>query len=211
MSTAFPGPDELDGELSDDLRSRVKAELDPGERLLWVARPIFKPPPLRGVFIGAVVAGVYLLFFVPSLPYLIAIVINARDAPGALILGLGLFLIWFVVLLYTLGAWRHRKVQIATMLGTIYALTDHRAITWIPTGRKGAITVSSFPSGTLKSIHRIERPDGSGDVLFNASRTVFVEDMIWEPPGFRNVADVRQVERHLRRILTLEPERTPVP
>jgi len=34
--------DELVGDLANDLRARVKSELEPGERLLWAARSV--PP-----------------------------------------------------------------------------------------------------------------------------------------------------------------------
>jgi hypothetical protein len=55
--------DDLEGHLDDDLRARVKVELEPGERLLWAGRS--DPPSERfgwGYFVfGAIAAFFFLL------------------------------------------------------------------------------------------------------------------------------------------------------
>lgn len=69
----------------------------------------------------------------------------------------------------------------------VYALTDRRAITWSPLWNwKGSLVVCSYYPGMLKSVTRIENPDGTGDVLF--ATEPFTRD------GYFGVNKVRLVE-----------------
>ena len=43
--------------MPDDFRRRLLADLSPGERILWVGRPVFRRLPPEGVFLAAVVAA----------------------------------------------------------------------------------------------------------------------------------------------------------
>ena len=97
------------------------------------------------------------------------------------------------------GMNRRRRVA-----GRLYALTDSRAIIWEPLPKTDAVTVHTFPKGTIRGEHvrRLQFPDGSGDILFRNAYEV--------PKGFFGVADVRRVEELIRRFL-LAPEPSPNP
>jgi hypothetical protein len=84
----------------------------------------------------------------------------------------------------------------------VYALTDRRAIIWLPK-QASAVAVHTFQPGTIRAeeLHRVERRDGSGDVVF---RRHFI------PTGFREVANVRRVEELVRRFLVI-PGQGPEP
>jgi hypothetical protein len=111
---------ELEDGLNDDLRARVKNELEPGERLLW--------------------------------------------------------------------AGRHRLVN------TCYAITDRRVIMWTPEPRGDAVGVQALGRGQIKSLVRIERPDGSGHLEFYGRFK------------FTYVPEVRRVEQIVRsNLMTSEP------
>jgi len=102
----------------------------------------------------------------------------------------------------TISAWNHRRTEIARTGGTLYALTDRRAIIWVPEDRRGTVAVHSFRPGQVGRVHRIERPDGSGDVIFALSRDVGYP---FTPEGFKGIAGVRRVEEQVRRTLVPEP------
>ncbi len=68
MGDAFLDDANLPGDdFSEDLRGRVKQELDPGERLLWAGRPLPLPPraPIGPIVWGAI-AGVLLAVAIAS-------------------------------------------------------------------------------------------------------------------------------------------------
>ena len=68
MTTPAPfDSDEIAGDLADDLRGRVKSELDPDERLLWVSRAQFVAPfgclaSGMGVGVALATAAIALMF-----------------------------------------------------------------------------------------------------------------------------------------------------
>jgi len=65
---ALTVPDEIVGGLSDDLRGRVKSELEPGERLLWASVPLVDPERIAfGTALGLLSAVAFLLFAVAGI------------------------------------------------------------------------------------------------------------------------------------------------
>jgi hypothetical protein len=189
--------------LPDWLASRLNAELRPGETLVWTGRPV---PALaaRGAWIFSLVGGVMLIPMV-----VMAVVIGAIVAVVALLAKSPCFLLvllpFFTVLLVIVAlvalvpflARRHVK-------NTVYALTNLRAIIW----QKGpfAFQVRSFAREQLLEFQRTERPDGTGDLIF--------EQVPWHDGhghqhlrtiGFTSIARVRDVEELIRATLLTPP------
>lgn len=203
MSDALPGPAEFDGELSDDLRGRVKVEIEPGERLLWAARATHaKSPPFGCAASGTAVVIVATLTALA----LWTIDFTGRPSNGLqFVLGLVSLFLTLLVLPGAVSAWNHRRTEIARVVGTLYALTDRRAIIWVPQDRKGTVAVHSFRRGQVSRVHRIERPDGSGDVFFSLAEGA---GQPWSTPeGFKGIPEVRRVEDLTRRVLLMSPSR----
>lgn len=199
----WPAAAGIGDELSEELRGRVKTELDPGERLLWAARPILKPPlPVTGFVAGGLTAalllGVALVCFAFSLrdarpPG------NRGEIPGTVGLGLLCFCAAVVVILGLWASVGQRRVATAKRGGTLYALTDRRAIIWSPE-RRGAVKFETVARGSITGVYRREFPDGTGDVLFRGPG--YNPELEYDgPTGFESVADVRRVEEQVRRTL----------
>jgi hypothetical protein len=79
----------------------------------------------------------------------------------------------------------------------VYALTDLRAITWTPWPNSPAVEIRTVARGSITSLHRLEYPDGSGDVMFSAP----TESGRSGASGFERIADVRRIEDLVRRTL----------
>lgn len=193
--------DDWDEEFGDDIlgegdRARVKAELDQSERLLWIGRPIDRAAPLGRGF--AVFAAIDAIAWVGAA--LATLSIRRRgwghgDAAGAVTLALavaGMLSCGLALFLLLRRSTRRR------LAGTLYALTDRRAILWQPSARGGGVEVHSFGRGAAKRVHRVEYPDGSGDVVFQQSTEM---DALGTPRGFEKVAEVVRVERLVREAL----------
>ena len=104
------------------------------------------------------------------------------------------FPIFFVGNFFTKGNERRK------LAGQVYALTDRRAVIWVPAERS-AVAVHTFQRGAIdgKALHRVQYPDGSGDVLFQGHYYAGVA-------GFLGIAEVRRVEELVRRFL-VDPNR----
>lgn len=180
----------------------VKPELRPGERLLWAGRgrprgrgaapnanPLIAPLFAVGLcFLGGVLFAAHLGAF--------GKIFKDRGDEGlALMFGLLASGLGLVVGIGSAGGWWLRRSSRARPRESLYALTDRRAITWQPEGRSDAIAVRSYTRGKFKDVHRVEYPDGTGDVICNTPG-----DDYWATCRFEGVADVRRVEeiaRHL--------------
>src|SRR5262245_43935352 len=111
--------------LSPIMKVRAQAELAAGEQLLWAGRARRLAPPASWettilAFIGALLVGGLLLSFGPAGFFLLL----------CLVVGGGLLAV-------TLR--RHPQVE-----GSFYALTDRRAILWLPARPAGSYQVRSF-------------------------------------------------------------------
>src|SRR4051812_9548997 len=141
-----------DSSLPPALADRVAAELAPDERLLWIGQPrldLATRPAFFLVPFGVVFAGFALVWMM-----------GATLLTGGLLAPCGLPFIAVGIGLIASPVWlRHRARK------TLYGLTDRRAIVWEP-GWFGAITVRSYTAAGLSRMSRIERSDGSGDLIF---------------------------------------------
>lgn len=93
----------------------------------------------------------------------------------------------------------------------LYAITNQRAII-LRSGRY--LSVSSYSKRAIGQVHRIERPDGSGDLIFagNAPYGSYGSNQsnagtasTGRPGTFSALPNVRLVERILLKMLTEEP------
>jgi hypothetical protein len=78
---------------------------------------------------------------------------------------------------------------------TLYAITNRRVII-LSSGRNAR--VSSYPRHAIKQVQRIERPDGSGDLIFAGNPAYGNSCRVWT---FSALPDVRLVEQKLLRML----------
>jgi hypothetical protein len=202
---SWPGLGMFLDDLPDDLRARIKSELVPGERLIWVARGLLRPPssgdlPDRGCLLFAVglfaLSGACLAAFYGLWGGLLA------GSPGWATSGLLAGVLWALLMMGMIGSWFENRGQAKRSANSVFALTDRRAITWIPlSDQDKGVEIHSIGRGKVGHIHRIEHPDGSGDVLFCSSpdRTKDSQRL-----GFRAIPEARRVEGLAREVL-LEP------
>src|SRR5262249_847642 len=121
-------------------------------------------------------------------------------------LGIFLCLIGGVTMIATLANWNNRRVQRRRQENVCYAVTDRRAVMWIPEPKSDAVRVLSVPGGQIKNLERVERPDGSGNLEFPWPR--HSRQLPWKPYGFEHIPDVRRVEQIVRNNLLRDESRT---
>lgn len=202
-------PPELDltvSALPQELRDRVRGELRAGERLLWIGQPL----PGRAfwsalpIILFAIPWTAFAVFWVAS-----AVWMTGRAPGGGIgalfscfpLFGVPFILIGLAMLSTPLWAWRQAA-------HTCYALTDQRAILWEGRWYSGA-EVRSYGPPDLTRLVRIERSDGSGDLVFEELLSLTYNKgrmaNTTSQRGFLNIAHVRGVESLLRRALLGEP------
>jgi hypothetical protein len=189
--------------LPDALATRLRAELQPGETLIWTCRPIASVAA-RPAWIFSLVGGVMLVPMV-----LISLVMAAIFLGLALLaksICIALFLVpFFAVLLVIIGMVVCMPFFARYSAGnTVYALTDRRAIIW----QKGpwAFHVRSFAREQLGAIQRNERPDGTGDLIFEQIPYHDDHGHHLRSIGFTSIARVRDVEDLIRATLLTSPD-----
>lgn len=198
---AAPAPDEIGDGLGVELRARVKSELEPGERLLWVATAC--PGPGRtskGYLAWCLVALASSV--VDGFSWAEIFRNPLREIGGRLFLGLCLGIVGLFAVLGLFFNRKHKRSVRVRLANTLYALTERRAIIRSPELSSGAVKVVIIPRGSVSGVYRVEYPDGSGDVLLKARAQDFqYGDEYWGPCGFRGVAEVRRVAEQVRRTL----------
>lgn len=172
------------------METSLSNELLEGEELIWSGRPAEGKksiaPSARKLQIGALVYAVLGLVLM-----LVALIVEIRIGdlqagkesfifiPGFLIFIIGILLFFF------------GKMIDFTPKSTVYAITTQRVIV-LHGGRY--LRVISFDKRAIKQVQRVERPDGSGDLLFfgvSASSGEYGNSV------FRAISNVRLVERKL--------------
>ncbi len=186
--------------LAEGLAGLVKPELQPGERLLWAGAEGDRPSGIARTPASA------LLWIVTSFG-LSSATFYAELGPlrgrfprfdGLLFLvGVVSGLVGVVTSLVWLGAHVDRWTGRHRALRRTYALTDRRAIIWVPRRTSTAVEVFAFHRGSIKNLNRVEFPDGSGDVRFGNPH----DESYLGPTGFEKIAEVRRVEELVRRTL----------
>jgi hypothetical protein len=186
--------------LGEDLRARAKSELEPGERLLWAAR---SSPPPQSVGIGHVVAGGIALVLVVAGLAIIVLEINRSRVPfnreSPLPLGIAIGAIGAVIAIAVIGSWISSGQERRRRERFCYAITDRRAIAWVPEPNGDAVRIHSLPRGNLNDVIRIERPDGSGSLEFVPRKDC--NHYFGHTDWIKDVPDVRRVEQIVRNYL----------
>ena len=188
--------------LPEELRARIRTELASDERLLWAAQPDPKRPrgPRRAKVASLVWVVGWLLLAVGCVLGILASsntrfegaqILLAIVVAGATVIGFLVGVAWLATLIREGPA--HRRLN-----RSLYALTDQRALIWSPADRSATVTVRQFRRGSIRSkqVHRVENPDGSGDI-------VFVHRDYSEEQGFYGVADIRNLEVLFRQTILL--------
>lgn len=200
--------------LDPDVRNRINAELQTGERLLWAAQPI---PALYArsawpmMLFGLVFTG-FSLFWIGGAAGMLWFSDHGPVHEG---FGIGrifscfpLFGLPFFAVgmgLVTSPIWMRRAAR-----RSIYAVTDRRAI--VCQGRAwGGVEIRSFGPGDLTAMTRIERGNGAGDLIFREGYSESFDSEGHRTSnrkviGFVAVEGVHDVE-HLVRTQLIEPHR----
>ncbi|VTR97160.1 hypothetical protein [Tuwongella immobilis] len=206
--------DLLDGDdrLPSELDERVQAELQSGERLLWVGQP--DPMRMAKQALPAVLFGIpwtaFAIFWVAGAATMMG-GFGGEDRPqipggfGGLFSCFPLFGLPFILIglaMLTSPYWLYRQAK-----QTCYALTDRRAILW-QSGFWGSVNVRSYRPDALGKMTRTDYADGTGDLIFEelltlnshrSSRATMNTTMTRH--GFIAIRKVREVEMLLRRVL----------
>jgi len=182
--------------LPEDIRREVDAELQQGERLIWADQPV--PGLYAREAIGLFIFGLVWTAF--SVVWMVCAAVSVYK-PGHVLFSLKLLLFGLPFALFgiaLLGAprWMRRMAR-----RSVYVVTDRRAIVIL--GRAfGRIETQSFPPERLRSIDRTERPDGSGDLIFEHYwRMVGRRSGTMIRRGFIAVANVQDVENLIYKTL----------
>jgi hypothetical protein len=187
----------LASDLSDDQRAALKAELAPGERILWVERAGAPPTPTVGAFpafFAAVLCGssgfaLMVLFGIYGAR-------NLHPAEMVFYLCLAPVAIGVVTAIGLIGRWVHHERTKWRLSRTFYALTDRRAIVGSDSRVPGEIAIGFFTREMFDDTRCIEYGNGSGDVFF-----VSHDDVVWPEWGFFGVSSSKHVEDLVRQVL----------
>lgn len=185
-------------DIADDLLARIKGELAPDERLVWVDESRIGP---KSGASGWVVALIWALACGLVSAYCLSLPIHAESgaAHGAVapVAGLLSEIAAFLILVGMFGTWVSGLGRRGDRTPTLRALTDRRAIIRRPRIGTKAIEAHSIDRGTVRHPHRVEYPDGHGDVVFNRPT-----GQGWVPEiAFENVPNVRRVEDLAKQVL----------
>lgn len=201
--------------LPGELRARIEAELAPGERLLWAAQSGSKPAaalldPIKPGLLGLIALGISLVatwfgVFPPAS-------LQGKDISGLVVVGFVAAMVALIAFAVGAGAWTRRRDNQRPDRRQLFALTDRRAVTWEPEDRAGGIEVYSIEPIHVRTVHRLEYADGTGEIRIDFFGDASGEAP-WLPRKFVGIVDVRRVEALAREVLisrTLpRPERSP--
>jgi hypothetical protein len=186
-----------DDDLSDELRARVKSELEPGERLLWAARAC--PPPARvgmGYFVAGAAAFALLSFGVLAIANSLGDFRARVNHESALPWGIALCVFGCLTVIAMIASGISGWVEQHRMSNACYAVTDRRAISWVPEPKTDAVRILCLRPGQIEGVVRVERPDGSGSLEMSYSKDS--GPYHWPIYKFEHIAQVRRVEQIVR-------------
>ena len=199
------------GTLPPELDQRVQAELSGGERLVWVGQP--RPDYSRG---GTIFLSLFGVFFAGIALFMLAVglVVAAAFSGVGAAQGQGfgglagcfpLFFCLFTLPFLAIGGYMASAPlwMPARLRRIIYALTDRRAILWEPNWFGKGYTVRNYTREGLGRMVRVDRADGSGDLVFEEYYTTSTNNDGYSTNqrhqrGFMGIDRVRDVEELVR-------------
>ncbi|MFT3687019.1 MAG: hypothetical protein QM783_19210 [Phycisphaerales bacterium] len=181
-----------------DPHSVIHAEVAPGERLVWWGRPdkaayvkVSGPARMFGLIFG----GVGLVWVIGAGAFGFSVGHNAGEWWVAVLLPLtGLpFVLFGAVMLLMPG----RRA-----LGTVYGLTDRRAVVVESRWPRRSRDVKSYSPKELGAMEVAELPDGRGSVIFERVDKGYKVNgqTVLLPRGFLGVPDVARVAAKVREL-----------
>lgn len=186
-----------------DLDALVRDEIAPGERVRYAEQPVAGHDALRAF-------GMW-LFAVPWTAFSVFWTVMAAGAAGEMngwgvvfpLWGLPFVGIGFAMLSSPWWTWRAAR-------RTLYVVTDRRAVVFSASGLRG-VAVRSFAPDALRDTRRVERPDGSGDLIFaETGHRDSDGDLVATTTGFKTLADVRGAEAAVAALAADHPPGRPV-
>ena len=154
-------------QMQQEIDALIANELEEGERVLWTDRPHpnskSSASPTTAFYIMATIFGAIGIMFT-LISYILS-AFNTEQGISDAVLGLSIPGVVFILLAIIFGL--IALVYRPNLKGTVYAITDSRIIT-ATTGR--TLIVYSYGKDDIGVLTRIERPDGTGDLIFAANR-----------------------------------------
>ena len=181
--------------LPPDIANLVESELRSGERVAWTGQPIpslFARRSIRIVLFGIPWTAFALFWMAGASGFKVPDFSNGIFGIFPLF-GLPFVLIGFGLL--SSPYWMRRKA-----LKIAYVITDQRAIVFAG-GTWGSTTIRSFDPERLKDIRRVQKSDGTGDLIFERTWSSNGDGgRQFTDHGFLAIADVREVEVMITRL-----------
>jgi hypothetical protein len=172
--------------ISKHLKERVNRELEPGEHVEWLGKPIprYFTRIARSVYVFGIPWTAFAIFW--TIGY-----VRQEGHGSAVLPGLPFILIGLVVLATPI--WCYRRA-----LKTVYVITNKRAIT-IQEG--WSCSTQSYYSDNLQDIYSKEQKDGTGDVIITcqALRDSWIARYS-EPLGFLHIKNPKEIEKKLKKL-----------
>ncbi len=199
--------DDFESRLDDDRRARIKAELEPGERLLWAASS--DPPPEGfgwGYLLFGVIAAFLLLLGTTALADAFGRFGRRPPEQSTMVGALAFYGFTGAIVIALFANLIRSRAQRRAAANVFYAVTDRRTISWIPDVAAGGVRVRSLPRSQIVDLMRVERSDGSGTVEFVCSETASRYN--FRSNEFKDIADVHRVEQIIRKNLIASKETT---
>lgn len=191
-----------------EMDSLLERQLDEGEQLLWFGhsgRQASGSPFIALFILTAIFGFIGLLMVLLGIIFSIVLPPPANAIAGPILLMVGGTFLLASMIIGIIGA----SVRFSgTGNDQIYAITDQRILI---IRKQRNLHVDSYTHDEIGPIRRTERPDGSGDLIFSGSFSPYASGYTgntstyngtynnWRTGRFNGVANVREVERVLRR------------
>ncbi len=176
--------------------ARLRGELRSGETLIWAGAPIpwaFAREGLPIALFGLVFGG-FAAFWIVAAAFI------TSAGPGRAGIGSCFPLFGLPFLAVGLGLVASPLFGYLRARGTLYAITDRRVLLF-EGGTWGGLTIRTYRGEDLGALRRVERSDGSGDLVIEEGARVGPAGVAARRCALQAVPRVREVEALLRRTL----------